>query len=208
MPELDFPSAPVVGQSYSRWQWDGEAWQISELASGPTVDSDEEYQIIMFSDGRVRAIPVTAEPPTIPDLAVPTIKISSVKLTWSGSVGATNYNVYRDDVLIGNTTNEFYRDSSVVVGETYVYRVRGVSLYELPSLPSVSRTAFVNPALNVTPIVNIRSYPPSEIALGNRAIIRVNARDLDGQLLTIDLDSSVGTLTPTADPSVWILDPA
>ena len=55
-----------------------------------------------------------------------------VRLTWTASSGATQYNVYRYNsaagayVYIGTATNAAYYDGSRVVGTTYYYRVKAV----------------------------------------------------------------------------------
>lgn len=174
--------------------------------SAATIDTDELYRIIMFSDGTVRAIPITAVEPSVPTGLANTPKISSVRLTWVAGALATSYIIYRDGVQLATTTNLRYRDATVTVGETYEYTVQSVSAYLLRSGLSTETTAFIDPALNQAPTVEIRTWPAT-IAVGNKAIIRVNAIDLDGQALALALNTDVGSLTATADPSVWLLDP-
>jgi hypothetical protein len=174
--------------------------------TGPTVDTGEDYRVIMFSDGTTRAIPATATAPGIPTELARTVRINSVNLTWTPVAGATTYRVYRDGSFYATSSSPTYRDSNVNVSSTYTYAVQAVNTYSLRSVLSSSVTAFIDPALNVAPTVEVRTWPTT-IALGNRAIVRVNAADADAQLLATTLGTSVGSLVATADPSVWILTP-
>lgn len=175
--------------------------------SGPTVDTGAIYRIIMFSDGTVRAIPDTATAPALPTGLARTIRINSVRLTWTASSGATQYDVHRNGAHYATAATTSYRDMAVTVGETYTYAVQAISADGLRSAVTATVSAFIDPALNVAPTVEIRTWPAT-IALGNRAIIRVNATDVDGQVLANLLSTDVGTLVATADPTVWMLEPA
>lgn len=174
--------------------------------TGDTIDTEEPYRVIMFSDGTVLAIPVAAVAPDVVDDATVFIKIASVKIDWTAPSGAATYRVYRDGSYLASTSATEYRDGTVEVGETYTYNVQAVSAYLLRSGLSATLTAYIDPALNTTPVVEIRTWPAVP-AVGTRAIVRVNALDVDGQLLALALDTDVGTLTETDDPSVWYLDP-
>jgi hypothetical protein len=174
--------------------------------SAPTVDTGEVYRLIMFSDGRTRAIPITATNPGIPTGFARTVRVNSVKLTWTAGAGATSYIVYRNGGPYVTVTDTAYRDRNVTVGETYTYAVRSVSPYELRSAITTDLTAFIDPALNIAPTVEVRTWPAT-VAAGNRAVVRVNAIDADAQLLADTLNVDVGTLIATADPSVWNLVP-
>ena len=134
------------------------------------------------------------------------IHINSVKVTWSPVLYEPSYVVYRDGNVIGTTGALLFRDNNVTVGQTYTYTVQSVDSYGLRSAISSSVSAFIDPALNVSPTITIRSWPTT-VAAGNRAIIRVNAKDLDAQTLALALHVDVESLIPAADPSIWILAP-
>ena len=68
-------------------------------------------------------------------------------------------------------------------------------------------SAFIDPALNEPPTVTITSWPTSVPLGGSRAVIHVNAKDVDAQALAHTLNTDVGSLVATADPTVWILIP-
>jgi len=173
---------------------------------GDTIDTDEEYRIIMFSDGTTRAIPVSAVAPDTPTGFARTVRINSVRLTWGAVDGASTYIVRRDDAVVATVATNNWRDTAVTVGETYSYTVQTVSVYSLRSAETAPLSAFVDPALNIAPTVEVRVWP-STVPLGNRAIVRVNAIDADVQTLAVTLGTDVGALVPTTDPTVWYLEP-
>ena len=47
-------------------------------------------------------------------------------LSWEPVEGADHYQVYRDDVVMVETSRLFYNDSGVIAGEDYSYRICGV----------------------------------------------------------------------------------
>lgn len=171
---------------------------------GETVDTDEAYRIIMFSNGTVRAIPRDAEPPSPPTGLSALARLTSVRLTWIESAGAALYAVFRDGTQIGTTSIADFRDTSVAVSSTYSYRVQAIDQYGQRSELTVAVSAFIDPALNDPPTLDIRCWP-AEIPTNGVAIVRVNAHDVDAQVLAIALDVDLGVLEQTADPSVWRL---
>ncbi len=91
--------------------------------------------------------PITdTTPPNAPgNLAALPISGSQLDLTWNASVdpesGVTFYRVFRDNVEIGTSTTTSFSDTSVVIGETYVYEVaavNGADLESLRSLPAIT----------------------------------------------------------------------
>jgi chitodextrinase len=176
--------------------------------TGITSDTGETYKIILFSDGTMRAIPTSAIPPTNPTGLTRTVRVNSVKLTWTAVAGATSYRIERDGAPYATSPTTSYRDSGVVVGTTYAYAVRAVDTYGQASPLSATVTAFIDPALNVAPTITVRTWPAGAIPANQRAIVRVNATDVDLQALALALGVDLGTLVATADPTVWNLVPA
>lgn len=174
--------------------------------TGTTEDTGETYKVILFSDGRTKSVPVSATAPAAPTGLSRTVRVNSVRLSWIAVTGAASYIIYRDGVQVGTTTQTAYRDKNVTLSATYTYGVRAANQYEQRSPISTTVSAFIDPALNVTPTIEVRSWPTT-VATNGRAIIRVNAKDLDTQTLALALNVDVGTLISTADPSVWILVP-
>lgn len=186
--------------------YDVDATGAASSMTGLTVDTEEAYRVIMFSNGDVRAIPIGAAAPALPTGLARTIRINSVRLTWTAAAGAASYIIQRNGSDYATSTTISYRDTAVTVGETYTYAVQAVSSYGLRSAVTASVTAFIDPALNITPTVEVRTWPAT-VAAGNRAIARVNAADPDAQLLALALGVDVGSLVTTADPSVWTIEP-
>ena len=51
---------------------------------------------------------------------------SSIKLTWNAAANATSYNIYRNDVLVKNTTETNYTDEGLEYNTEYCYTVTSV----------------------------------------------------------------------------------
>ena len=51
---------------------------------------------------------------------------SSIKLTWNAAANATSYNIYRDDVLVKNTTETNYTDEGLEYNTEYCYTMTSV----------------------------------------------------------------------------------
>lgn len=177
---------------------------VSSELDGYTVDTSEHYRIIMLSSGTVRAIPYAAVPPATPTGLAAQARLTSVTLTWTAVGGAANYVVQRDGVQLGTTDSNSYRDRTVLPGATYVYRVAALDQYQQQSAYTSTVSAFINPALNSPPVVEITTWPP-QINPSGTTIIRVNANDADAQVLALQLNVSAGLLQPTVDRSVWLL---
>jgi hypothetical protein len=172
---------------------------------GQTVDTGEHYRMIMLSDGTVRAIPFDAvAPPTPTGLAI-VARLSSVRLTWNAAPGASTYRVFRDAAVRASASITSFRDTAITVGSTYTYAVASVDVYGQRSPTSAPVTAFIDPASNVAPVVEISTWP-AELPTNGSAIVRVNATDVNAQTLALALSVSAGAPQPTDDPSVWLLN--
>lgn len=177
---------------------------LATLLVSQTVDTGSTFKLIMLSDGTVRAIPVsTPAPGTVSGLAV-AFRLSSVRLSWNAASTASYYTIFRNGVQIATTTSLFYRDTAVGSGLTYTYRVQTVDQYGQRSPLSGPIVAFVDPAVNAAPVIDIRVWPTG-VPTGGTAIVRVNAFDVDIHNLAFQLNVSAGQLAPTDDPSVWTL---
>lgn len=178
-----------------------------DIASGlieSTVDSEQSYRVILFANGDVRAIPVGATPPDTPQAPTAAIRLSSVKLSWSSATRASSYAVLRDGVRLSTTSALFYRDSTVSAGASYSYRLQAFDQYGQASALGPVTSAFVDPAINVAPIADVRVWPAAVPSSG-QAVVRVNAFDVDVHQLAVTLSVDAGQLAPTDDPSVWML---
>jgi hypothetical protein len=174
-----------------------------DSADGLTVDTGEKYRIIMLSNGSTFAIPYAAVPPTAPTGVVAIARLTSVNLNWGIVSGATSFVIKRNGIQIGTTGNQTYRDTNIVIGNTYSYTVSSVDQYKQRSPPSATVSAFIDPSLNAAP-TNVAIYCwPNPIPTDGPAYIRVNAREIDVQTIAYMLNVDAGSLSATADPSVW-----
>lgn len=80
-------------------------------------------EIEMFSDS------IQPLPPPAPTNLSATAGNEEVTLTWSSVINATEYKVYRDDVLIETTTSSTYTDHNVLNDVTYTYYVLAANQY-------------------------------------------------------------------------------
>lgn len=60
------------------------------------------------------------------NLVATIIDVTSIALTWEEGENATGYNIYRDDVKVGEATGLMYVDRDLVQGTEYCYTVKGV----------------------------------------------------------------------------------
>jgi chitodextrinase len=175
------------------------------VGSMPAVDTGQDMRLIAFDDGRVIAIPASAQPPSTPAAPAVAIRLSSVKVSWTASLRAASYAVFRDGVQIATSEQLSYRDTGVAPGSTYSYQVRAYDQYGQPSAMGAATLAFVDPAMNAAPTIAIRTWPATAPTNG-ATIIRLNTVDVDAQTLATVLSVDSGSLTPTQDPSAWLLN--
>ena len=60
------------------------------------------------------------------DLTVRALSPTQVDLSWTVSVGASQYKIYRNDTLLVSTASTSYTDSAAVANTQYVYRVTAI----------------------------------------------------------------------------------
>jgi len=205
------PTAPTPLPGTNTTQLATTAFVKAEMSSGSgagsglTVDTNELYRLIMLSNGSVFAIPYAAVPPPAPTGVTATVRLTSVNLEWPIVPSAASFVIKRDGVQVATSVYQSYRDTTVIVGNTYTYTVSTVDQYRQRSPQSAPVTAYINPALNAAPAdLAIRCWP-LPIPTDGPAIIRVNAREIDTQTIAYALHVDAGSLTATSDPSVWVL---
>ena len=80
----------------------------------------------------------------IPNLASPQVTLTvgdgSLTATWAGVIGATSYNVYLDNTLVGNVTQSPYSFTGLVNGKLYSVSVTSVGLAGESSIRYVNGT--------------------------------------------------------------------
>lgn len=181
---------------------------LDEL-TGSAVDSPAEYRLLLFSNGTVKAIPTSALDPVPPTGLAVLARLSSAKLTWTAAtapLSGRTYAIYRNGAQIATTTSVSYTDRGVSPGSTYIYQVLTVDTYGQRSALTTAVTAFIDPSLNVPPVVTVTAWPPAAPTNG-KTYLRVCATDADSQTLTLALGVDSGSIVSTDDPSIWIYTP-
>ena len=87
-------------------------------------------------------------PPAAPaNLTAVPISSSQLDLVWDAAVDLESsvafYRIFRDNLEIGTTTATTITDTSVVIGETYVYEVTAINNVDLESLRSLPTTTTI-----------------------------------------------------------------
>lgn len=169
-----------------------------------TSDTGDTFKLIALSTGEVIAIPAEAVAPETPEDLDAVARLTSVQLTWTASVGAATYVVFRDGSTVATVSTPSYRDRNITVGASYSYRVAAVDQYGQRSPSTEAVNAFIDAGDNSPPTIDVRTWP-AEINPDGVTLVRVNAADADVQELALALEVDAGTLQVTNDPSVWML---
>jgi chitodextrinase len=172
---------------------------------GTTIDTGEPYKIVMLSNGTVRAIPVTAIPPIAPTGMSVVVRLASVSVSWLAVTGAVRFNIYRNDVFLSETTSLNFRDTNVVIDNTYEYKVSSIDQYGQISPRSEPVSATPALSLNHAPTDVVITCWPTPISTDGPTFVRVNALELDAQDMSFLLNIDAGSLRATNDPSLWII---
>jgi len=196
------------------------------LASDGTLYTSEQYYHMIR---KVTGANIAAPPPPVPaaplDLAAYTNNNNTaIILTWTGSIGATNYYIKRSEVsggpvyaTIGSSSTASFTDTNATAGKVYFYVVSASNASgESPNSAQVS--AF-RPLLPVPmPQIGYIDYPAtqlpipytsrfnaaSSVVLNNDAQIVILGQ-ADGQTFYtygIGITNSSGSLTNPPDPTI------
>jgi Legume lectin domain/Fibronectin type III domain len=147
-----------------------------------------------------------------------------VKLSWTGSTGATNYNIYRSltsngeggTPLATGVTGASYTDTTVVFGTTYFYKVTAVnSGGESPMSNEASATplffghihwtsdATEAPAGYLGDTGLVYGARVNNLTFGWNADNTANMRDRDSTLSPSELYDGLGHMQKPANPNAW-----
>ena len=80
-----------------------------------------------FAEAQLKGKPVKNNVGNITNLTTDVISPYQIDLYFFGVRNAVSYNIYRNDILVGNTTQPHYRDYGLTAGTTYKYQVAGVA---------------------------------------------------------------------------------
>jgi hypothetical protein len=192
---LDINRIPDLSSLYMT---NGQALTIENYdGSGPPL------KLVALPDGSVRAVPQTAVPPVAPTGLAVEIHLSFLKLTWQAVTDATQYRVYRDSTFVQAVTTTSRVDTSILVSSTYQYTVIAVNQYGMWGPASAPISAFIDPNINSAPVIPSITLWPLDPKPNDIVYVHVNTADIDAHELAIALNTTVGTLTPTFDPSTW-----
>lgn len=82
------------------------------------------YQVVDVNLKGDSAIPVA---PTAPqNVRATNVTSSTVQLAWNSQANTASYNVYRDGVLLGNTTTPDFSDTNLTADTSYNYEIEAV----------------------------------------------------------------------------------
>ncbi len=177
------------------------------VASQLTTGANGGGQSVLSAE--VSAIPLTGSP-SAPTGLTATAGPARVDLTWTGSAGATSYNVKRSTsaagpfATVGATASAAYTDATATNGTTYWYVVSAVNaLGESGNSASASATPQGPPAAptNLVAIGGTVSVALTWTASANAASYRVGRATLSGGPYTLVASPTTASYTDTGATS-------
>src|SRR5262249_4999967 len=187
-------SASAGATSYNVYRWNGSGWVVIQIVSGTSASdtgltdgTTYYYEVSAVNDAGessptnyVAATPqaVVAVPDT-PTNFTATAGDGQVALSWSASVDATSYNVYRWNgnawVVIQNVSGTSASDTGLTNGTTYSYEVTAVNAGG-ESGPSNQVSATPQGAISIV------TQPEDSTVSGTSGNLQVSATDSSGGL--------------------------
>lgn len=141
---------------YFNWGWSGRNdgyYALNSLVPGSGGSGGGSYNFTQDQSAIFGIQPVqctSGEPSNL----LYTLNGFSVTLTWTAGEGAASYNIYRNGILLDNTTNTSYTDNSINYG-TYTYYVKSKDANGSQSLPTETITITLEPVpTNLTVTLN------------------------------------------------------
>lgn len=177
------------------------------LNSKVTIESfdgaTDPLKLIALSDGSVRAVPASLIPPAAPQNLVADAHLSYVRLTWDAVVGAVSYRVYKNGSFLLTRDVALYMDTAIAVGQTYQYYVQAVDQYGVWGAVSSTVSVLIDASTNSAPEIRSITIWPQNPRPTDSVYVHVNATDIDVHVLATALNTTVGSLTATFDPTTW-----
>ena len=132
--------------------WDGGIWDFGTDANLPKLRS------LPSSD--ITAILSLASPEDVTAIA---LSLSSISMSWSNVVGATSYEVYNSEGLVGSTSHPAtnYAATGLLPATQYTYRVRACNLFSCSAFASASAMTMVASISSAAELAAIRSNSAS-----------------------------------------------
>ena len=129
------------------WGWSGNCdafYTITNLNPGPGGTGSGDYGVYNTNQSVVIGIEpkdCTASAPTSFNV---TTEDRNAILTWNAASNAVSYFIYRNGLLVANTTSTTYTDSDLAYG-TYAYYVKSVDSNGAKSSPTATITISIEP---------------------------------------------------------------
>ena len=128
------------------WGWSGSNdgfYSLSNLVPGSGGSGGGSYNFTQSQSAVIGIEPkdCTASTPTNFNV---TIEGRNAILTWNAVANAASYSIYRDGLLIANTTNTNYTDSNLSYG-TYAYYIKSRDTNGAASAPTSTITVAIEP---------------------------------------------------------------
>jgi hypothetical protein len=184
----------------------------TKLSSIGIVGSPDgtQWRLAVTNDGLLYVASADLNFPDAPTGLTALGRVTSIVLAWVAptNTAVASYNIYRQGSFLANvvaapTSAQSYVDYTVTGTTTWNYTVTAQnSLGE--GAPSNQASATLDPSANQPPTLSAPTVYPNPVPLHGTALVTVPAYDSDVQNLTFSLSADSGTLTPTADPSIWI----
>jgi len=127
------------------WGWGGycdEYYTINNLNPGPGGTGSGSNGIYNDAQGAIFGVHPSDCTANAPSNLTYSLNGRNVTLSWTSASGATSYNIYRDNVCIGNVTSTSYSD--IAPFGSSIYYVRSVDSQGRLSLSSNAVTVTVN----------------------------------------------------------------
>lgn len=112
--------------------------------TGGTIDNNFKIYNIKAAGSTISFSYGTSSECEAPTNLTATVEDNHVTLSWEAATNAKSYNIYRSEILIGNTSDTTYTDSNVAYG-LYDYFVRSMDANELLSPASKSVNVSILP---------------------------------------------------------------
>ena len=112
----------------------------------------------VFGDVPKSVTPVTLTPPT---LVAGEITSNSIELTWTTQLGATGYELFRDDTSIGDTMGLTFTDTDLTPDTAYIYTITSTDGTNTSALSTPLTVSTTSTPVTLTPptlVVNLVTH--------------------------------------------------
>jgi len=184
------------------WGWSGNCdayYTINNLNPGPGGIGSGSYGIYNDGQGAIFGVHPSANDAMPSNLTYTLTGLHNLTLSWTAANGAASYNIYRNSILVGNTTETTYTETAPFGNN--VYYIRSVDANGELSLSSNTVTVTI---AYQTPIVNDLGAALS----GNDVVLNWTAPEwcypeTPTGTLTYGTQIKIGSLYPWGENSMY-----